>query len=147
LNPDLGISELLDRDEVSVKDTPDLFTLLEVCALKRDRSTVIRDTGRLRDKESDRIMSTASMLESLGGRMEAFDDHVVVHGCEGSLHGGIVRSFGDHRIVMAAAVASLMCSSPVIIRGADAVKKSAPQFFEDFRSLGGCVYEYDRQRS
>lgn len=147
LNPDLGISELLDRDKIAVKDTPDLFPLLAVCALKRDRQTVIRDTGRLRDKESDRIMSTASMLESLGGRMEVFDDHVVVHGCEGSLHGGIVRSFGDHRIVMAAAVASLMCSSPVIIRGVEAVKKSAPQFFEDFRSLGGCVYEYDRQRS
>ena len=46
----------------------------------------------------------------------------------------------DHRIVMAASIAASICEEPVIIRGAEAVDKSYPTFFEDFRSLKGEVY-------
>ena len=61
-----------------------------------------------------------------------------------TLRGGTVDSFHDHRIVMAAAIASLICSNPVVIRGFEAVNKSAPQFFNDFQALGGTVVEYVR---
>ena len=56
-----------------------------------------------------------------------------------ALSGGRVDGAGDHRIVMAAAIAALRASSPVTILGAEAVKKSYPAFFEDFKTLGGQI--------
>ena len=53
------------------------------------------------------------------------------------MNGGIVDSYGDHRIIMAAAVAALRCDGNVTIKGAEAVKKSYPNFFDDYKNLGG----------
>ena len=55
-----------------------------------------------------------------------------------------MSSFNDHRIAMAAAAASCICSEPVIITGAEAVEKSYPHFFDDFRALGGIAREVQR---
>lgn len=82
-------------------------------------------------------------IRSLGGSAECGENNIIIHGT-GSLRGGTVDSFHDHRIVMAAAIASLICSNPVVIRGFEAVNKSAPQFFNDFQALGGTVIEYVR---
>ena len=51
--------------------------------------------------------------------------------------GGTAETFNDHRIVMAAAIASCISQQSVVIHGAEAVRKSYPTFFEDFASLGG----------
>ena len=59
-----------------------------------------------------------------------------MHGT-GGLRGGTVDGMGDHRIVMAAAVAALVCKAPVRICGAQAVQKSYPAFFADWKALGG----------
>ena len=53
----------------------------------------------------------------------------------GGLRGGRVDSRGDHRIAMAAAIASLACRGPVEIDGAECVAKSWPSFFEDLASI------------
>ncbi|MEN6419012.1 MAG: 3-phosphoshikimate 1-carboxyvinyltransferase, partial [Clostridiaceae bacterium] len=55
----------------------------------------------------------------------------------GRLTGGTVDGCRDHRIVMAAAIASIACRASVTILGAVAVNKSYPEFFEDFARLGG----------
>lgn len=141
---DARYPELVLQNEIDISNTPDLFPVLCVSALKKDCITSITGTDRLRGKESDRVETTFEMIASLGGRMEIGDDLVLVQGCGGKLKGGRVYSHNDHRIVMAAAAASVMCFCPVDIIGADAVKKSAPQFFNDFVRLGGKVCEYDR---
>ena len=48
-------------------------------------------------------------------------------------------AFNDHRIAMSAAIAATVCESPVTIRGAEAVSKSYPGFWEDFKSLGANI--------
>ncbi len=143
--PDARAAELFRMDCVDITDTPDLFPILCVHALKKPGDTRILGTARLSYKESDRIASVKALIEALGGGMEVLSNSVLLRGCGGKLHGGKVQSFGDHRIVMAAAVASLMCDTPVSITGAEAVNKSAPWFFDDFRVLGGSVNEYVRQ--
>ena len=55
----------------------------------------------------------------------------------GRLKGGTVDGAGDHRIVMAAAVAAAISEASVTIHGAEAVRKSYPGFFEDLKALGG----------
>lgn len=47
---------------------------------------------------------------------------------------------GDHRIVMAAAIAATACQGPVTILGAGAVEKSYPAFWQDYKELGGEVH-------
>ena len=56
----------------------------------------------------------------------------------GTLKSGTVDCYGDHRIAMAAAIASVVAGD-VTIKGAEAVSKSYPAFWEDFRRLGGTV--------
>ena len=53
------------------------------------------------------------------------------------VEGGTVDGENDHRIVMSAAVAAVICSEPVTILGAQASAKSYPGFFDDYRMLGG----------
>ena len=83
-----------------------------------------------------------AMLQALGCPVEEGKDFLLIHGqgCggrdrEGHLTGGTVDGAGDHRIVMSAAVASALCSGPVVITGAEAVNKSYPGFFEEREKL------------
>lgn len=128
---------LLDFPEcIDVKDIPDLVPILAVAAAGLKRKTLLENCGRLRLKESDRIKSVCDMINALGGRAEEDSDCIVIHG-QGMLSGGIVDSVNDHRIAMAAAIAASICSGNVIIKGAEAVNKSYPDFFKEYTSLGG----------
>ena len=60
---------------------------------------------------------------------------VVVARVDACVAGGSVEACNDHRIAMAAAVASCGCTDPVTITGAEAVRKSYPNFFEDIQKL------------
>jgi 3-phosphoshikimate 1-carboxyvinyltransferase len=55
------------------------------------------------------------------------------------MHGGVVDGAGDHRIVMAAAIAATRTSGEVMIKGAEAAEKSYPDFFKDYSKLGGSI--------
>jgi 3-phosphoshikimate 1-carboxyvinyltransferase len=78
------------------------------------------------------------MLHGFGADAQITGDDILITGSQ-KLKGGTIDSFGDHRIVMAAALASCWCEDPVIINDAEAVSKSYPNFFKDFHILGGCV--------
>jgi len=122
--------------EVDASQIPDLVPILAVGAAARQGRTVIYNAERLRIKESDRLTAVAENLKALGAKVNELPDGLEIFG-KGVLKGGRVKSYGDHRIVMAMAVASCVCGSPVIIEGAETVEKSYPAFFEDFKMLGG----------
>jgi 3-phosphoshikimate 1-carboxyvinyltransferase len=92
----------------------------------------------LRIKESDRLKTTADAIKSLGGIVEETQDGLIIQGT-GSLKGGKANGCNDHRIVMSSAVASVICKENVIITDSEAINKSYPVFFEDFKKLGGNV--------
>ena len=121
---------------INAEDTPDLVPILAVLAAGAKGETVIENAARLRLKESDRLHAVAAMLTALGGSVREEQNGLVIQGT-GALRGGRVSGANDHRIVMAAAIASLLCREPVIITGAEAVSKSYPQFFAAFNQLGG----------
>lgn len=128
----------IDADEVDVNETPDLFPTLAVAVTSKKGTTRLVGARRLRMKESDRIITTLNMLTSLGGNVRELDDGLEIAG--GALRGGVVDGAGDHRIVMSAAIAATVCEGEVIIKNAEAVEKSYPAFFEDFKKLGGKCY-------
>lgn len=126
--------------EVNVSQIPDLVPVLaSVMSLARGAS-LITHAERLRIKESDRLSTVYDFLSRLGADITDGGDGLSLTGLE-NLTGGEVYGHNDHRIVMAAAVASCGCTEPVIIRGAQAVSKSYPDFFKDFAALGGEVHE------
>ena len=122
--------------EIDAAPIPDLIPVLSVLAAGAQGDTVIRNAGRLRLKESDRLKTTAELLHSLGGSVEELADGLVIHG-SGSLLGGEAESFGDHRIAMSAAVAACLCREPAALSGAECVAKSYPRFWEDWDRLKG----------
>ena len=141
LQADRAISSLIDKDMVDVDNTPDLFPALAVAACAKKSDTVLYNAARLRLKESDRIKSMAVELKKLGADIDEVTDGLIIRG-HGMLNGGDVDSHGDHRVAMALAIASCICRSPVRLYGHNAVKKSAPEFFADFKRLGGVIHEH-----
>ena len=125
---------------VDVSECPDLFPVLAVLAGAVSGESRLYGAARLRIKESDRIESTAAMLRALGVDCEPYEDALDIFG-HGCFEGGTVDASGDHRIVMAAALASTRAKDLVVIVGAEAIRKSFPDFFTYVRTLGGIVRE------
>lgn len=121
---------------VDMREIPDALPALAVAAAYAEGETRFINAGRLRLKESDRLSAVAALLHSLGAEAEEQPEALIVRGGR-PLSGGRVDGFGDHRIVMAAAVAASAAGGEVTITGAQAVEKSYPAFFEHFNSLGG----------
>ena len=114
--------------------------MLAAVAAATPGTTTLTGAARLRLKESDRLETTARTLNALGGQVEETEDGLVIHG-KAQLTGGTVDAAGDHRIAMAAAVASGACAGPVTVTGAQAVEKSYPTFWQELRKLGKSVDE------
>ena len=131
-------SDELKGCTIDIQDTPDLLPVLSVAAAFAQGETTFINAARLRLKESDRLASSAAMIENLGGRAETTEDRLTVYGT--GLIGGTVDSCNDHRIAMAAAVAATKCKKPVTILNAEAVKKSYPGFYNDYNKTGGKAY-------
>lgn len=127
--------------EIDARDIPDLVPVLAAAAAAVPGTTTITGAARLRLKESDRLETTARALRALGGDVTVTEDGLVIQG-RPRLPGGRADAAGDHRIAMAAAVASGACEGPVTITGAQAVEKSYPTFWRDLRALGKKVEDF-----
>jgi 3-phosphoshikimate 1-carboxyvinyltransferase len=121
----------LNAVTVDASDIPDLVPPVAALACYLKGRTRIENAGRLRLKESDRLAALAGELGRIGADIKIDGDALVINGAP-SLAGGSADAFGDHRIAMALAVASIGCKSPVKLSGAQSVSKSYPAFWRDF---------------
>lgn len=124
--------------EMSAQDIPDLVPIIAAVAAVAEGRTVITDCARLRIKESDRLATVAQELANLGAQIAIHRDALIIDGVS-QLVGGTVDAHNDHRIAMMAAIAATRCENDVYIKGAEAVNKSYPLFFEHYRELGGHI--------
>ena len=120
--------------DLNTANIPDLVPVIAATAALAEGTTRITGAARLRIKESDRLATTTAVLTALGADVRETDDGLVIVG-KPALSGGFVDAYGDHRIAMTAAVASLGCQAPVTIEGAQAVTKSYPTFWEQLDLL------------
>lgn len=126
---------------IDVADIPDLVPPLAAKAAIAQGQTRFVNAGRLRLKESNRLLTTAALINAVGGRARITDrDELIIDGVE-RLPGGVADSRGDHRIAMAAAVLANYAKRPVTVLNAECVAKSYPGFWEDFDSLAICNKE------
>ena len=124
---------------IDASNIPDLVPAFSALAAATPGTTKFVRAGRLRLKECDRLTALSDVLGKMGARVEERQEELIIEGAaDGRLSGGCeVSGHNDHRIVMAAAIAASACRKEVIIKGAQAVQKSYPHFFSDFRKLGG----------
>jgi len=127
--------EPLRGQTVDIGDTPDLFPALAVLATQAAGESRFVNGEHLRLKESDRIESTVAFLKAMGADVQGTRDGCIVRGPT-PLREALVDSRGDHRILMAAAVAGLVADGPVDITNPMCYRVSYPSFLEDFQSLG-----------
>ena len=125
--------------EFDATESPDLFPPAVALASYCTGISSIKGVSRLVHKESDRARALIEEFEKINIKIEITDDNMLVTG--GKVKGGHVHSHGDHRIAMAAAVATLGASGRIHIKDSHCVNKSFPGFFEDLRHLGTLVYE------
>ncbi len=123
---------------IDVSQIPDLVPIMTVLATQTEGTTHIVGAARLRIKESDRLSAITCELTKLGARIDEYEDSITIYG-KTQLHGGIVDSHNDHRISMSLAIAATVADNEVIICGADSVKKSYADFWDQYCSLGGRV--------
>jgi 3-phosphoshikimate 1-carboxyvinyltransferase len=113
----------------------DELPVVAVAATQAHGTTIIRDAGELRVKETDRIASTVTELRKLGAKIEPTADGFVVHGPT-RLMGGAVESQGDHRLAMAMTVAGLVAQGITTVYGAEVTGDSYPGFESTLQALG-----------
>ncbi len=120
--------------DIDMSDIPDMLPALSVLAAFSEGSTRFYNGERIRLKESDRIKAMYTELTKLGAKVVECRDGLIIEGVN-SLGGGLVDSHNDHRIAMALAVCSIGIEQPIKILGANCVKKSYPNFFDDLEKL------------
>ncbi len=130
--------DILSPFDIDCSDIPDLVPILTVLASFCKGVSHITGAARLRIKESDRLAAISKALNAVGGKVKELDDGLEITGVE-YLNGGEIDCCNDHRIPMAMSVASVKCRDKLILRGAECVRKSYPDFFEDFKKLGGKI--------
>ena len=121
--------------DVDVGNVPDLFPILAVLLSTADGESRLYGAPHLKFKESDRIATTVDMLNAIGADATATDDGCIIRG-QKKLKGGRIDAKGDHRILMAAGVASIICEEPVVFEGGRCFDVSYPAFLTDMERIG-----------
>lgn len=121
--------------EIDISDVPDLFPIVSVLLSTADGTSRLYGAPQLRFKESDRIESVEKMLTALGADIKGTDDGCIINGVK-RLRGGRIDHKGDHRLMMAASIASSVSENPVSMEDDGCWNVSYPGFIEQMRSLG-----------
>lgn len=108
-------------------DIPDIVPYMAAVAAFRNNKTVFKNIGRLRAKESDRVMAIREQLGAAGIKTEETSDDLTVYGKEHSLNDMItLKSYNDHRMVMSAMLIAAAGRCDLDIDTIDPVDKSFP---------------------
>ena len=153
-----GDVEILDKKNVSGEDVGDLrirysdltgctiedgiiprlideLPVIAVLATQARGTTIVRDAGDLRNKESDRIKAVVTELKKIGADIHETSDGFIINGKSQLTGGAELETYHDHRLAMSWYVAGLVCDNPLVIDGFEWAGISFPEFVGLFESL------------
>ncbi len=144
---------------------PDALPALAVTACFAGEPVELSNVPQARSKETDRVAVMAAELARMGAQVEELPDGLRVRpradggaaagggSAPGTparaaptpppLTGARVHGHGDHRVVMALAVAGLGAAGETTVDTTEAAAVTFPGFFEVLRSLGASVEDAD----
>jgi 3-phosphoshikimate 1-carboxyvinyltransferase len=115
---------------VDLTDNPDLFPILAILACATTGTSVFKGTDRLLHKESNRLQTVEAMLSVFGVSYSTKENTIEIHG-KGQIDGGLINTYNDHRIAMAATVAACISTNDILLTNPHCISKSYPKFFSD----------------
>ncbi|KPK59296.1 MAG: hypothetical protein AMK73_08710 [Planctomycetes bacterium SM23_32] len=124
----------LEGADFDLNATPDALPAMAVAGCLADGETRLLNVPQARVKETDRLTVMAGELRKMGAQLEELADGLVVR--QGRLRGTEVDGHGDHRVVMALAVAGLAAEGTTTVGTAEAAAVTFPDFVELMRSVG-----------
>jgi 3-phosphoshikimate 1-carboxyvinyltransferase len=120
--------------EIDMNKTPDALPAMAVTAAFAEGVTRLVNVPQARGKETDRIACMAQELRKLSVQVEELPDGLVIQG--GRPQPAAVHGWGDHRIVMALALAGLLLDGPLTVDTAEAMSVTFPDYVKLMQSLG-----------
>ena len=123
--------------EIDLNATPDTLPMMAVLACFARGTTRLTNVPQARIKETDRIAVMKHELERLGAHIEELADGLVIE--QADLEGADVDGHGDHRVVMALAIAGTMAPGRTVVHGCEAAAVTFPAFVDTLVKLGGRV--------
>jgi 3-phosphoshikimate 1-carboxyvinyltransferase len=121
--------------EIDMNKTPDALPAMAVTAAFAEGETRLVNVPQARGKETDRIACMAQEVRKLSVEVEELPDGLVIRG--GQPRSASVHGWGDHRIVMAMALAGLVLDGPLTVDTAEAMSVTFPDYVELMKALGG----------
>jgi 3-phosphoshikimate 1-carboxyvinyltransferase len=122
---------------IDLNSMPDALPALAVLGCHAQGTTALHNVKQARIKETDRIAVMTRELTKMGAKVEELPDGIVMH--HSQLRGAVVDGHGDHRVVMALALAAMIAEGETIIETAESAAVTYPTFAEDFRRLGAHI--------
>ena len=120
--------------EIDMNKTPDALPAMSVTAAFAEGETRLANVPQARGKETDRIACMATELRKLSVQVEELPDGLVIQG--GRPKAAQVHGWGDHRIVMAMALAGLLLDGPLTVDTAEAMSVTLPDYVKLMRAIG-----------
>jgi 3-phosphoshikimate 1-carboxyvinyltransferase len=117
-----------------VPNVIDEIPILAVAGALANGKTVICDAKELRVKETDRLAAIASNLTAMGVEVVELEDGLEIYGGT-PLLGARVKSYGDHRIAMAFAIAGMFANNETVIEDVDCIATSYPGFAQQLQKF------------
>lgn len=116
----------------------DEFPIFAVASVYALGDTIVSGAQELRHKETDRIATICNELSQIGVDIEETFDGFIIHGGN-PITGGVVNSYGDHRLAMSLSIAGLISTNGVTVENAGILTESFPDFPHILKSLGAGV--------
>jgi len=120
--------------KIDCNDIPDVVPTLAVIATTATGKTELINVPQARLKETDRLRSMAEGLTKMGAKITELSDGLIIE--PSNLQGASVNGYGDHRTVMALALAGCIASGQTEISTAESINKTFPNYVALMQRLG-----------
>ncbi|TDC40882.1 3-phosphoshikimate 1-carboxyvinyltransferase [Actinomadura sp. KC345] len=118
--------------EADLREVGELTPVLTALAALADSPSRLTGIAHLRGHETDRLAALVTEINGLGGDVRELPDGLEVR--PRPLRGGVVRTYDDHRMVMAAALLGLAVPG-IEVENPGTVGKTLPNFTESWASM------------
>ncbi len=128
------VSGRLHAIQIDLNHIPDAAMTLGVCALFAEGTTILRNIGSWRVKETDRLTAMATELRKTGATVEEGADYLSITPPTELTANAAIDTYDDHRIAMCFSLLAVG-GVPVRINEPRCVAKTFPDYFDVLAQL------------
>ncbi len=119
---------------LDLSNAPDIAQTIAVTCFGLGIACHLTGLHTLKIKETDRLEALKTEIEKLGGSVTITNNSLTLAAATGIKQDVAIETYNDHRMAMAFAPLALRTS--LLIKDADVVSKSYPDFWKDLKQVG-----------